>query len=157
MCVVIAVIVFFNLFEKSSDKLFFLKLNYTVPVHTKNCTVIVRNPLGRLGNVLFEFASAYGISLDYSCRLYIGPNLIKELGQYFEINLPNLLTESELNRTLPVRKIYSHCTYFPELFQPNTSQNIDLAGYWQSQKHFVNQTDQIRNQLRFKQTVLESS
>ena len=84
--------------RKSTAKLF-VKIDNTKSANINNCTVIVRNPIGRLGNVLFEFATAYGLSLDHSCHLYIGPNFIKELGQYFEINLPNLLTESELNRT----------------------------------------------------------
>ena len=90
-----------------------------------------------------------------SCDLYIGPNIIRELSQYFEINLTNLLTEFDLNHTLPVKPIYNHCTYFPKLFQPNTYQTIELTGYWQAQKHFVNQTDHIRRQLRFKQSILD--
>ncbi len=155
VCVLISSMFFFNILEKAPHRLFTFNLNHTVPIRKKQCTVILRNPLGRLGNVLFEFASAYGLSLDHSCHLYIGPDFIQQLGQHFEIDLPNLLTKSELNRRLPARKIFSHCSYFPDLFQPNTSQVIDLVGYWQSYKHFINHTDQIRDQLQFKQTVLK--
>jgi galactoside 2-L-fucosyltransferase 1/2 len=153
MCVTIACIYSLNLYQMTPKKLL-RTLKHPEPIGEKNCTVIVHNPVGRLGNVLFEFASAYGLSLEHSCRLYVGPNMMKELTQYFEINLPDLLTQAELNRTLPIQHIYNHCTYFPELFQPNTSQHIELDGYWQAQKHFRNQTDQIREQLRFKETVL---
>jgi galactoside 2-L-fucosyltransferase 1/2 len=51
--------------------------------------------------------------------------------------------------------MYSHCSYFPDLFRPNTSQVIDLVGYWQSYKHFINHTNQIKNQLQFKKNVLK--
>ncbi len=153
ICVPIVCIYSLNLYQITPKKLFWT-LKYPEPIRKKNCTVILYNPLCRLGNILFEFATAYGLSLEHSCRLYIGPNMIKELTQYFEINLPDLLTESELNRTFPVERIYNHCTYFPQLLQPNTSQHIELVGYWQAQKHFLNQADQIRKQLRFKETVL---
>jgi len=141
--------------QMSTYKLF-SRIKYTKLSAKRNCTIIAYYPSGRFGNVLFEFASAYGLSLQHSCRLYLDPKMIKELDKYFEINLPDLLTESELNRTSPVHSIYNHCTYFPELLQPNQSQHIKLSGYWQSQKYFVNQRDQIREQLRFKQTVLDS-
>jgi galactoside 2-L-fucosyltransferase 1/2 len=156
ICIMIACIFTFFILEKISDRLF-LRTKYIVSVRAKYCTVIVRNPFGRLGNVLFGFATAYGLSLDHSCHLYIGPNVIRELGQYFEINLPNLLTESELNRILSIQQIYNHCTYFPELFHPNKSQNIELIGFWQVHKYFVNHTNQIRNQLRFKETILSEA
>lgn len=120
----------------------------------KNCTVIVRNPLGRLGNILFEFASAYGLSLEHSCHLYLGPNMIDALRTFFDIHLSNLLTESELKNISSIQSLYNHCTYFPKLLQVNQSQHIELTGYWQSQKHFLNQTDQIREQLHFKPDVI---
>ncbi len=155
ICVMIVCIISLNVHKITSNKLF-SRLKYAKPIVKRNCTVVLPGPLGRLGNVLFEFASAYGLSLEHSCRLYIHPDVFKELREYFEINVTDLLTESEYNRTLPVHHIYNHCTYFPQLLQPNTSQHILLSGYWQSQKHFVNQRDQIREQLRFKQTVIDS-
>jgi galactoside 2-L-fucosyltransferase 1/2 len=139
--------------RKSTDKLF-VKIDNTKSANINNCTVIVHGPLGRLGNVLFEFATAYGLSLEHSCHLYIGPGFIKQLGESFEINLSNLMTKNELNLTSSIKRIYNHCTYFPDLLQPNTSQTIELIGYWQVQKYFINSTDEIRHQLRFKQNIL---
>ncbi len=153
ICVMIVCIISLNLHEMTLNKLF-SRLKYTQLIRKRNCTIILRDPSGRFGNNLFQFATAYGLSLEHSCRLYINPNIIKLLNRYFEINLPDLLTESELNRTLPIQRIYTHCTYFPQLFQPNTSQHIEIGGFWQVQKHFIKQRDQIREQLRFKETVL---
>jgi galactoside 2-L-fucosyltransferase 1/2 len=159
ICVIVMVIIFacsftFNFHGKLVYRVFIRK-NDTVSATVKRCTVIVRNPLGRLGNLLFEFATAYGLSLDHSCHLYIGPEFLKQLSPYFEINLPNLLTEIELNHTSPIKQMYNHCTYFPTLLHPNTSQIIELVGYWQVHIYFVNHTDQIRHQLRFKNTILD--
>ncbi len=106
ICVMIVCIISLNVHKITSNKLF-SRLKYTKPIVKRNCTVVLPGPLGRLGNVLFEFASAYGLSLEHSCRLYINPNIIELLNRYFEINLPDLLTESELNRTLPIQRIYT--------------------------------------------------
>ncbi|CAF4026178.1 unnamed protein product, partial [Adineta steineri] len=43
---------------------------------TKQCRIILRQRGGRLGNLLFMFASAYGLSLRHSCQLYINPDII---------------------------------------------------------------------------------
>ena len=130
--------------------------NNTIPIpHKRNCTFIVHNPWGRLGNNLFQFASAFGLSLQYSCRLYLGSDMIAALSQYFEIQLPDLLTQSELNITFPIEKLYNHCTHIPKLIQFNESNHLELDGYWQAHTHFLNQTDRIKQQLRFKQTVVD--
>jgi len=156
MCLIIGFISSFKLDQKLPNRSF-VRLNYIVPIHKKHCNVIVREREGRLGNTLFQFATAYGLSLDHSCRLYLGPNITEGLSEYFEINLPDLLTESEVNRISPIEYKYNHCKYFRKLFQPNKSQNIQLIGYWQVHKYFVNHTDEIRNQLRFKKTILDKA
>jgi hypothetical protein len=44
---------------------------------------------GRLGNSLFMFASAYGLSRLHRCSLHIGESFKKELNEIFELNLTN--------------------------------------------------------------------
>ena len=144
-----------NIPTLTRQKLFKTPNITTTKRHKRNCTVILQNPLGRLGNILFEFASAYGLSLEHSCHLYLGPRMIEELRKYFDIHVTDLLTEFQLKNITPIEQLYNHCTYFPELLQPNKSEHVELVGYWQAQKHFANQTDAIRAQLQFKQTVLE--
>ena len=124
----------FNFHEIRSHKLLVAAKDISPSIHGKRCTVIARKSLGRLGNVLFEFASAYGLSLEHSCSLYIGRNITDELSQYFEINLPNLLTELELLLIWPIRQLHNHCTYFPKLFRQSRPRHIELDGYWQVQK-----------------------
>jgi hypothetical protein len=154
LCIISVIIYFiltFNPHQMQLDR-FYSVVNYSVSIDRKNCTVIIHKPLGRLGNHLFQFASAYGLSLEHSCDLYIGPNLFRELSQYFEIDLPNLLATSALNKIPSVQQIDNHCTYFKELFQANTSQHIELVGYWQAYKHKASitiQTDYFESSKLF--------
>lgn len=140
--------------QKHSDQKSLSKQNNTTSIsHKRNCTLVVYNSVGRLGNNLFQFASAYGLSLQYSCRLYFGPDIITTLSQYFEIHLPDLLTQSELKKTSPIEQFYNHCTHIPKLIRSADFDHLELYGYWQTYRHFVNQTDRIKQQLRFKQSV----
>jgi galactoside 2-L-fucosyltransferase 1/2 len=100
------------------------------------------------------FASAYGLSLNRSCQLYIDSDIITELNKSFEINLPNLVPKSQLNHSTPVQKIYNHCSFLTYLLHSNNSYSIELLGFWQVYKYFIDHIEEIRRQLRFKQTIL---
>lgn len=113
--------------------------------HKRNCTFIVHNPVCRLGNNLFQFASAFGLSLQHSCWLYLGPDMITALSQYFEIKLLELLTQSVLNIISPIEQLYNHCTHIPNLIPCNESNHLELAGYWQAHTYFLSQTDPSNN------------
>jgi galactoside 2-L-fucosyltransferase 1/2 len=121
----------------------------------KRCVIILREHSGRLGNRLFMFASAYGLSLNRSCQLYIDSDIINELYASFEIHLPNLLPKSQLNHSTPIQKIYNHCSFFPYLLHSNNSYSIELLGYWQVHTYFIDHIEEIRRQLRFKRTILD--
>jgi galactoside 2-L-fucosyltransferase 1/2 len=141
-------------FHPKATHILFLPIDEVLSNDSKSCVVILRDSTGRLGNHLFMFATALGLSIHHSCQLYIDSVIIDELRQSFEINLPNLISKSELNRSTPVQKIYNHCSFFPQLFHPDTSQFIELIGYWQVHKYFINHRDEITRQLRFNRTIL---
>jgi len=129
--------------------------NSTLVNNPKRCVIIFHECDGRLGNRLFMFASAYGLSLNRSCQLYINSDFITELNQSFEINLPNLVPKSQLNHSTPIKKIYNHCSFLPYLLNSNNSYSIELSGYWQVYKYFIDHIEEIRRQLRFKRTILD--
>ncbi|CAF0830791.1 unnamed protein product [Adineta ricciae] len=130
--------------------------NTTRSITLRQCTIILRKQDGRLGNRLFMFASAYGLSLNRSCHLYINPAIITELGQSFEINLPHsLLSKSYSNDSKFVEKIDNHCSFLPHVFYSNYTCSLELSGYWQVYKYFVDYKQQLRRQLRFKQSILD--
>jgi len=132
-----------------------LRKNNTLVNNTKRCVIILRERTGRLGNRLFMFASAYGLSLNRSCQLYIDSDIITELNSSFDINLPNLVPKSQLNHSTPIQKIYNHCSFLPYLLYSNNSYSIELSGFWQVHKYFIDHIEEIRRQLRFKQTILD--
>ncbi|CAF1122214.1 unnamed protein product [Adineta steineri] len=123
---------------------------------SKECRIILRERSGRLGNRLFMFASAYGLSLKYSCQLYIDQNIINELQTSFEMNLTSLLSKSQLNNFTSITKIENHCSYIPDVLHSlNNSYSIELSGYWQVHKYFLDYMEQIKQQLRFKKSILD--
>ena len=118
--------------------------------------IILRERSGRLGNRLFMFASAFGIGLTHSCYLRMSSKIIRELTATFSLNLTQLrLNQSDSNESLVIRPIYNHCSFIPDLFSSNTFHNIELTGYWQVYKYFINHSDFIRQQLRFKPSILD--
>ncbi|CAF4051858.1 unnamed protein product, partial [Adineta steineri] len=147
--------------------IFFMLIIYSRTVHdvqvwknnnlfndTKQCRIILRGRAGRFGNCLFMFASAYGLSLTYSCQLYIASDIIDDLQTSFEMNLTNLLLESQLNNFTSIKQIHNHCSYIPDVLHLNNSYSIELEGFWQVHTYFIDHMEQIREQLRFKQSIL---
>ncbi|CAF1254208.1 unnamed protein product [Adineta steineri] len=143
-----------NIRSKSVDNLQLSK-NKMLLNDSKECHIILRERGGRLGNRLFMFASAYGLSLTHSCQLYIDQNIIDELEESFEINLTNLLSKSQLNQFTSIKKISNYCSYIPNVLYSNNSYSIELSGYWQVHKYFIDHMEQIKQQLRFKQSILD--
>lgn len=129
-----------------------LTMNRSVP----SCMIILRERSGRLGNRLFMFASAFGIGLTHSCSLKMSSKIIRELTATFSLNLTQLrLNQSDSNESSVIRPIYNHCSFIPDLFFSNTFRNIELTGYWQVYNYFINHSTFIRQQLRFKPSILD--
>ncbi|CAF1371880.1 unnamed protein product [Adineta steineri] len=155
--IVIMIMLFYllNIHPKSVSILQLWK-NRTLFNDTRQCRIILRERSGRLGNRLFMFASAYGLSLKHSCHLYIDSDIIEELQTSFEMNLTNLLSKSQLNNFTSITKIENHCSYIPDVLHSlNNSYSIELSGFWQVHKYFLDYMEQIKQQLRFKQSILD--
>ena len=118
------------------------------------CTVILRERSGRLGNRLFMFASALGLTLTHSCYLNISEEIVDELTRTFDLDLRPESIRSAHHRSGAVQKIYNHCSYISHLFQAHTSRIVELTGFWQVHTYFSNHSDEIRRQLRFKTAIL---
>ena len=118
------------------------------------CMIFLRDRNGRLGNRLFMFATAVGLALTHSCYLHINEEIIEELNQSFTLNLDRLPILFGLNGSEGERKVYNHCSYLTNLFETNTSQSIELTGFWQVHSYFANHTTEIRRQLHFQSSIL---
>lgn len=99
--------------------------------------------MGRLGNQMFQYASLRGIAAKHGYQYSVPSNV-----SLFEcFNLP--VTESNNNqRSINVEKYE-----FDENVFENCPDNVDLVGYFQTEKYFQNIEDQIRDLYRFKEKV----
>ena len=102
------------------------------------------NPLGRLGNMMFEFAASLGIARTLHYKHIIKPTHI--LLKYFEIkhalniNLTNVFTINEAQwKDRNWRKNGSYLSH-----------NLTLSGYFQSWKYFHNVSKEVRDAFTIK-------
>lgn len=125
---------------------------YSVPL----CTIILRKVNGRLGNVLFMFASAYGLAKTHSCSLHISQDILDILRGTFELNLTNHITEESIDFLIGqnITSQHSDCQFDPKLMRPEVVKYFELIGYWQAFGYFSQYLNEIRTLLSFKQHVL---
>ena len=125
------------------------------PSRPCQCMIILRERSGRLGNRLFMFATALGLALNHSCCLNISTEIIHELNRSFILDLQRMPIRAVSNHSeYEKRRIYNHCSYLTDLFRANTSQTIELTGFWQVHTYFSDYSFEIRRQLRFKPSIL---
>lgn len=84
---------------------------------------------GRLGNNIFQFASAFGISRSNGYLLFIS----KTSSRIFKINITQTSFEKYCNK-LPVVKEYNKrfATFNPFMMKLNSTGNIRVGAYLQS-------------------------
>jgi len=117
--------------------------------------------LGRLGNQMFQYASLRGIAANRGFDFCIPPQ--HAFGKT-DPNVKNCSTNihtafdlSKCNKFLKSNKVVEESAYrFDEYLFNNCEDNIDLCGYFQSEKYFKHIEDEIRKDFTFKLDVIES-
>jgi hypothetical protein len=112
--------------------------------------------LGRLGNQMFQYASLKGIAKHREYQFCIPPNevfgRIDSNVRKTDINLYDVFDVENKNQVLltknPILRERVHS--FEEELYVNCPDNVDLFGYFQSEKYFKNIEDQIREDFSFK-------
>lgn len=129
--------------------------NQTLSINKEQCTIILRDRSGRLGNRLFMFASAFGLSLSHSCSLDISKSIIQELTAVFDLDLIFIPSPSRSSWFLRKRRMYNHCSYLSPIFDNKSHRIVELLGFWQVHTYFSNHSSEIRRHLRFKTFILD--
>jgi hypothetical protein len=110
--------------------------------------------LGRLGNQMFQYASLRGIAANNGVDFCIPPE------NFFGVsdpnvkkspdNIHNIFRLNQYNQGLPNNKIVKESGYhFDEELFNNCGDNVDLYGYFQSEKYFKHIEDEIRKDFSF--------
>ena len=110
---------------------------------------------GRLGNQMFQYAALRGISSIKQYDFCIPESNFKDEWndhQLFEaFELPNL----KVKRDLPGNYYQETKFNYDEEYVNNCPDNVNLYGYFQSEKYFLNISDSIREDFTFKSEILE--
>ena len=112
-------------------------------------TVYQSGPGGRLGNVMFQYASLYGIARKNNRSAAINTRLYKGLWDVFS----NLTIPRKASSNGEVMRERRYGTYDPR-FENLPDSDVSLRGYLQSWKYFQKYESEIRQQFAFKDSVL---
>lgn len=107
---------------------------------------IICNLNGRLGNILFEIAYGYKLSQQYNLPLIIKSNIINNIEN--TINQINKIYHQPfepaiINKKLPYQTINDSPDFTYRDNICNMNSNINLSGYFQSEKYFYDIRKQI--------------
>ena len=111
---------------------------------------------GRLGNQMFQYATLVGISKKHNYEYAIPPSNFEnewydhQLFEVFELNGLKHIGFVPQNFHVYQEKHF----HFDEGLYNNIPDNVNLFGYFQSEKYFKNAESEVRRDLKFKDTIL---
>jgi galactoside 2-L-fucosyltransferase 1/2 len=121
------------------------------------CVVIVRKNKGRLGNKMYMYSTAYSFARKRNCCMHYHAENLNELRQIFLLNRSNVCMISDEDfaklTTIP-RANNIGCMFYIELMHNVFNKSIELTGYWQSYRYFIDYEQEIRDQFTFNDTIL---
>jgi hypothetical protein len=108
---------------------------------------------GRLGNQIFQFAATKGLASHHKYH-YIIP---KENHQLIECFTLQSLDESNFGFNQVSQRINERFFNWDKLLFDQCPDNIDLFGYFQSEKYFKHIANELRFDLTFKKDILKTA
>ncbi|MAL45726.1 alpha-1,2-fucosyltransferase [Hyphomonas sp.] len=110
------------------------------------------NTTWRLGNQMFQYAATLGISqkTGHDPWYNVDKTYLKDC---FELGSVN----SGLNESVEVACVEPDFTFNENFFLVDNTRNIDLQGYFQSEKYFTHCEDVLRKDFTFKKDVRDAA
>lgn len=111
--------------------------------------------LGRLGNQMFQYATLFSIAKKNNYSFGIPYTINKSTSDYHHFCLNdcfNNLSAEDSSNFLPSDTVYETTNqYIPGIFE--ISDNMNLHGYFQSEKYFLEFKQDICNEFKFKEEI----
>lgn len=160
---VISITVFFNVAFVSLITLYFrvslsqiIRLPITLSTK-KTQHVVCTSYTGRLGNLMFEFASSYGIARSNGMKLVVPTDL--KLLKIFELNGTEIIQNSSACDTGHFVRIGERkcCAFDQKVVNLNATNNVKLVGYLQSYYYFNKYISEVRKLFTFRSEIRNKS
>jgi len=119
--------------------------------------------LGRLANQMFQYASLKGIAKNRGYEFYIPPRNVfgkrDPMVQNSDVIIYDVFDLESKNNLglLPNQVLMERVHTFDQELFVNCPDNIDLFGYYQSEKYFKHIEDEIREDFTFKEDITKVS
>lgn len=108
---------------------------------------------GRLGNQIFQFAALKGLANKHKYHFMI-PTENHQLLECFTLAS---LDESNFSINKVDQRVHERFFHWDELLFNECPDNVDLLGYFQSEKYFSHISNELRLDLTFKADILETA
>lgn len=113
---------------------------------------ICLNLMGRLGNLMFQYASAYGIARSKGMNVIISEK--EHITKIFHLDRGGkLVKDTSMCRGVETRGESQASAFDKNLMNFKNNKNIALWGYLQSFKYFENVSGEIRYQFTFRDSI----
>ncbi|KAM8927006.1 galactoside alpha-(1,2)-fucosyltransferase 2-like [Pelodytes ibericus] len=112
------------------------------------------NAIGRLGNLMGEYATLYGLAKMNGHQAYIGPGMYDQLSKIFKIRLPTV--HQEVINRIPWRNYGLHDWMTPE-YGNIQGEYVRLTGYPCSWTLYQNVRDEILQEFTFHDFIRDES
>ena len=119
-------------------------------LHTKDVSILCPHFNGGLGNMMFQFASTFGIAMSKNMSVVI--NKGSELNKIFKL-MVDVRTDTSACDKLKYRFESKACAYDETLSKFNRTRGFRLGSYLQSWKYFYEFGKELRKQYAFQDTV----
>ncbi|CAF1215155.1 unnamed protein product [Didymodactylos carnosus] len=124
-------------------------------MQTDSCVIVLKSSGGRLGNKMFMYATAYGLTRTYHCSMYLERKAFDELRETFLVEPIKRISDEQFSNIKNKTQALSNGCHYPNLSKIITNSTIlELSGYWQNYKYFVNYSTEIRDQFTLKKNIL---
>jgi hypothetical protein len=112
---------------------------------------------GRLGNQMFQYAALKSIATEHDYDFNIPPSNFEDQWydhQLFKVFKLNSLSERQIKKNCSNEILSEKCFHFDQDLYENCPDNVDLFGYFQSEKYFKKNSGQIKNDFAFKEEIV---